>query len=313
MASMEKNVLKGCICLSGFLGLAGGAGAVMLARQTAFPRTLTLEAEEAYEKEHGLWGDFSSLERISYTVKGLGGYLLHCEMIPAKEPSSRYVILTHGYTSNRLGSVKYLSVYRDLGFNCIIYDVRGHGENEKTAVSLGQFEAEDLRYLIEDSYARWGEGIELGLHGESMGSAISLSVLRSVSRLRFVVADCGFSNFYDLMSELFTARHTRFLLPAVNKAMKLCCGYDMKKTDPAGAIAGTAVPICLIHGSADGFIHPRHSEILSRKAGGYCELHIAEGARHAQSRAHIGKEAYEAIIRDFLVNIGEREAGEALL
>ena len=44
MASMEKNVLKGCICLSGFLGLAGGAGAVMLARQTAFPRTLTLEA-----------------------------------------------------------------------------------------------------------------------------------------------------------------------------------------------------------------------------------------------------------------------------
>ena len=279
MASMEKNVLKGCICLSGFLGLAGGAGAVMLARQTAFPRTLTLEVEEAYEKEHGLWGDFSSLERISYTVKGLGGYLLHCEMIPAKEPSSRYVILTHGYTSNRLGSVKYLSVYRDLGFNCIIYDVRGHGENEKTAVSLGQFEAEDLRYLIEDSYARWGEGIELD----------------------------------DLMSELFIARHTRFLLPAVNQAMKLCCGYDMKKTDPAGAIAGTAVPICLIHGSADGFIHPRHSEILSRKAGGYCELHMVEGARHAQSRAHIGEEAYEAIVRDFLVKIGERESGEALL
>ena len=71
MASMEKNVLKGCICLSGFLGLAGGAGAVMLARQTAFPRTLTLEAEEAYEKEHGLWGDFSSLERICKRKKSL--------------------------------------------------------------------------------------------------------------------------------------------------------------------------------------------------------------------------------------------------
>ena len=303
MSSIEKNLLKAFCCLTGFLGLAGGAGAVALARQTAFPRTLTLEEEEAYEKEHGLWGDFGSLERIPYTVKGLDGYLLHCEMIPAREASCRYVILTHGYTSNRLGSVKYLSVYRSLGFNCIIYDVRGHGENERTAVSLGQFEAEDLRCLIEDSYVRWGEGIELGLHGESMGSSISLSVLRSVSRLRFVVADCGFSNFYELMKELFAARRIRFLLPAVNRAMKLYCGYDMRKTDPAGALAQSSVPVCLIHGSADGFINPEHSRILSRKAKGYCELHMVEGARHAQSREKIGEEAYGAIVRDFLRNI----------
>ena len=36
----------------------------------------------------------------------------------------------HGFRANRYGAVKYVDTYIDLGYNCIIYDMRGHGENE---------------------------------------------------------------------------------------------------------------------------------------------------------------------------------------
>lgn len=110
-----------------------------LAGLTAEPRGNTLDEEEAWERDHGLWEDFDQLPQESYTVQSVGAdgngaigadaadegsYTIHCTYIPAATKSDRYVIISHGFRANRYGAVKYVSSYRDLGFNCIIYDVR---------------------------------------------------------------------------------------------------------------------------------------------------------------------------------------------
>ena len=273
-----------------------------LASQMANPKVSTLEKEMSWEKEHKLWGDYDDYEKEDYIVKGLNDYDLHVTLVKNPIPSDKYVIISHGFKSNRYGAVKYVDSYIDLGFNCIIYDMRDHGENAKATVSLGQFESEDLYKLIEDTYNRYGN-IKLGLHGESMGAATSLMVLAKKPKVDFVVADCGFDNLYDLIHTSYSVAKVGFVLPSVNIAMKLRYGYDMKKTSPKDALVGNEVPICFIHGEADTFILPDNSQVNKDVTAGYSELHLVPNAAHAQSREVLGEAEYRGIIGDFLNNI----------
>ncbi len=273
-----------------------------LASQIAAPNVSTLDKEISWEKEHGLWGNYDSYEKEEYTVKGYKDYELHVTLVKNPVETDKYVIISHGFKSNRYGAVKYVDTYMDLGFNCIIYDLRDHGENEKTALSLGQFESEDLEKLIEDSYSRYGN-IKLGLHGESMGAATSLMVLAKKPKVDFVVADCGFSNLYDLIYKAYDLAKTPFVLPSVNTAMKLRYGYDMKKTSPKDTLVGNEVPICFIHGEADTFILPENSQVNKAATAGYSELHLVPDAAHARSREVLGEAEYRSIISNFLNNI----------
>ena len=273
-----------------------------LASQIAAPNVSTLDKEISWEKEHGLWGNYDSYEKEEYTVKGYKDYELHVTLVKNPVETDKYVIISHGFKSNRYGAVKYVDTYMDLGFNCIIYDLRDHGENAKAALSLGQFESEDLEKLIEDSYSRYGN-IKLGLHGESMGAATSLMVLAKKPKVDFVVADCGFSNLYDLIYKAYDLAKTPFVLPSVNTAMKLRYGYDMKKTSPKDALVGNEVPICFIHGEADTFILPENSQVNKAATAGYSELHLVPDAAHARSREVLGEAEYRSIISNFLNNI----------
>ena len=273
-----------------------------LASQIATPEVSTLDKEISWEKEHGLWGNYDSYEKEEYTVKGYKDYELHVTLVKNPVETDKYVIISHGFKSNRYGAVKYVDSYMDLGFNCIIYDLRDHGENEKTALSLGQFESEDLEKLIEDSYSRYGN-IKLGLHGESMGAATSLMVLAKKPKVDFVVADCGFSNLYDLLHAAYDVAKVGTVLPSVNIAMKLRYGYDMKKTSPKDALIGNEIPICFIHGEADTFILPENSEVNKAATAGYSELHLVPDAAHARSREVLGEAEYRSIISNFLDNI----------
>ena len=273
-----------------------------LASQIAAPEVSTLDKEISWEKEHGLWGNYDSYEKEEYTVKAYKDYELHVTLVKNPVETDKYVIISHGFKSNRYGAVKYVDTYMDLGFNCIIYDLRDHGENTKTAVSLGQFESEDLEKLIEDSYNRYGN-IKLGLHGESMGAATSLMVLAKKPKVDFVVADCGFSNLYDLLHAAYDVAKVGAVLPSVNIAMKLRYGYDLKKTSPKDALVGNEVPVCFIHGEADTFILPENSQVNKDATAGYSELHLVPNAAHAQSREVLGKAEYRGIIGDFLNNI----------
>ena len=273
-----------------------------LASQIATPEVSTLDKEISWEKEHGLWGNYDSYEKEEYTVKAYKDYELHVTLVKNPVETDKYVIISHGFKSNRYGAVKYVDSYMDLGFNCIIYDLRDHGENEKTTLSLGQFESEDLEKLIEDSYSRYGN-IKLGLHGESMGAATSLMVLAKKPKVDFVVADCGFSNLYDLLHAAYDVAKVGTVLPSVNIAMKLRYGYDMKKTSPKDALVGNEVPVCFIHGEADTFILPENSQVNKAATAGYSELHLVPDAAHARSREVLGEAEYRSIISNFLNNI----------
>ncbi|MBD3949996.1 alpha/beta hydrolase [Tuanshanicoccus lijuaniae] len=276
---------------------------IRFSRNIALPNVSSLEKEMQWEKEHHLWGDFDSYEKKAYTVKGYQDYQLNVVLVKAAVPSDKYVIISHGYTANRYGAVKYLDAYRNQGYHVIIYDVRGHGDNKKVPVSLGYFEAKDLIAIIEDTYARYGQDIYLGLHGESMGSSISLNALAYKPKVKFVVADCGFTNLYELIEGLYRQHKAGLLIFGVNWMMRLIQGFNMKATSAIDALKENEVPVMFIHGKNDTFIFPEHSEKLAAANHGKSVLHLVERATHAGSRQTLGMQAYTALIRDFLEGI----------
>ncbi len=281
---------------------------VKLLNMTVYPKKMSIEGEKDYIKQHGMWGSFDSLDSEKYTVEGINGYLLHCELLSDDKTrnSNKYVIISHGYTSNRYGTLKYTDSYISLGFNCIVYDLRGHGENDRAACTIGNFEARDLMRLISDTYSRYGDDIFLGLHGESMGSSTSINSLRYRPKVKFVVADCCFADLYELLKPAFKQKHVTFLLPVINTIMKLLYGCTLHDTSAIKAIQGNTIPVCFIHGSEDDFITPSNSEALSKATSGYSEIHLIPKAGHAQCREIIGEGEYTDIIRLFLSKVSEQ-------
>lgn len=236
------------------------------------------------EGKKGVLGDYDRLPKTPFTVKGDGGYVLHCEYIPAAEESHRFVILSHGYTYTKYGSVKYMHLFRQLGYNCILYDNRGHGKNAFAACTFGIRESRDLLCLIRAVRQKCPPNAILGLHGESMGSGIGITALGAHPPVDFVVNDCG----YGVLSAVLEHKLKQiFHLPSgflryLDRFAKPLFGYSFYDVRPIDSLKTNRVPICFIHGRADTFIPFAQSRAMQAATAGYSELHLFDGADHAQ-------------------------------
>lgn len=263
-------------------------------------RRQTLEEARKWQDEHYDTGFYDALEKTDYTVKSYDDYLLHVEFLKNPHPTNRYVIISHGYTDNHIGSLKYTDTYLDLGFNVIIYDLRGHGENEVTFCSYSIRESKDLIALIEDTRKRYPDLKILGLHGESLGSATTVASLQYKPDVQFAIADCGFSEITSVMQNGLKAMHLPpFLVHVASFCAKIKYGYYYHQMRPIDALKDNRIPLCFIHGEKDDFIVPRHSFNMQKANKGYAEVHIITDATHAAS-VLTDKESYRTIIQNFL-------------
>ena len=276
-----------------------------LAAYMVHPECKSLEWIREYEENAGFWRGYHELPKRSYQLTMADGYTLEAEYVPGPVESNRYVIITHGYTANRYSSLKYLHMYRDMGFHCVIYDNRGHGANKRTICGMGLTEYRDLLEVIEDTKRRFGDGILLGLHGESMGSAMTVYALGEKPGVEFAVADCGFA---DLMNVVQGKLKRQFHLPGLlaypaSLMCRLVFGYRVSEVRPIRALADNSIPICFMHGEEDDFISMENSKRMHRENKGYSELHLFPGARHAEAIV-VDETGYRRIVRAFLQTCG---------
>lgn len=244
----------------------------------------TLNEAFEWQTDHYDTSFYKQLTKNTYTVSGDGGYILHAELLENPVPTTKYVILSHGYTDNRFGSLKYVQIYLDLGFNCIIYDLRGHGENEQTFTTYGVRESADLECIIKDSRSRYPDMTALGLHGESLGAATTLTCLGRKPDVDFAVADCGFSDIENVLRGGFENAHLPlFLTDVADIGANIRYGYSLKKMRPIDSLSDNEVPVLFIHGAEDSFILPKNSEDMYERTRGIKEIHLIPKAGHAES------------------------------
>jgi len=280
--------------------IAAAAVGFHIANTAMAGRRQTLEEARAWQESHYDISWYDPLEKVDYTVTGEDGYVLHAQLLKSPEAASGLVIISHGYTDNRFGALKYAYMYLERGFNVVIYDLRGHGLNAPAPCTYTALERRDLLAMIRDALERFPEASFLGLHGESLGAATSIAVLESRPPVDFVVADCPFSEIAPVITGVVESMHLpAFLVDIASVCSKIRCGFSYREMRPIESLKGNTVPILFLHGEKDDFIPPEHSRQLKEATAGPAELHLIPDAAHAMS-AIWAPEVYRQYVADFL-------------
>ena len=262
----------------------------------------TLEEGRAWQEqeEHCDLSWYDPLEKTDYTVASYDGYILHAQYLKNPGDTNRFVIISHGNTGNRFGSMKYAGMYLEKGFNVIVYDLRGHGLDEPTFCTYTVRERKDLLAMILDSRERYPHALLFGIHGESLGAAASIAVLEEKPPIDFVVADCGFCEIAPVLKAKAADMHAPgFLIDLASVFVKARFGCSFSQMRPIESLDKSTVPILFIHGTDDRFIPPEHSIRMKDAAKGYAEIHLIPGAGHAKSILTDPK-AYREYVGSFL-------------
>ena len=283
------------------------ARGTLKAATTPHPHTFE-EARDALTEYEGLdITDYDSVWRKEpFELDGVQGKL-RGEVIynDTADTSTRtkVAVICHGHTWNRVLSVRYANIFYAKGYNVVIYDHAYFGESEGTHTTIGDKERYDLSTVLDYVRQLFGNDAIVALHGESLGAATVLLELGLRNDIDMVVADCPFSKTMSYYREL--CKHLTHLpgFPIVdfsNVMAKRKFNYDFTVVNPIDSVAQSAVPICFIHGKADTFIRPHHSEDMYKVSSNpMSELHLIDNAEHARS-FHVDHETYKQIVNDFI-------------
>ena len=244
---------------------------------------------------------YDELEKTDYEVRSFDGYVLHVQKLTNPSPSGKYVIVSHGYTDNRIGSLKYAREYLALGFDVVIYDLRGHGLNAPTFCTYTVREAKDLMAIIGDTRKRFCDLKLLGLHGESLGAATTAAAMQYKPAVDFAVADCGFAEIESILRSGLKGFHLpEAFVRIASVCAKLRFGFGYSEMRPVDCLKDNSIPMLFIHGERDGFIPTRHSFDMCAATKGPARVVIIPNAKHAASVLTdpvMYREALESFIR----------------
>ena len=86
---------------------------------------------------------YQSLSRQEVWIPSPYGYRLHGIYLPL-EGSHKTVVITHGIETTLYASMKYADMFRSMGFNILLYDLRNHGLSGGKNTTFGYYEKYDL-------------------------------------------------------------------------------------------------------------------------------------------------------------------------
>lgn len=119
------------------------------------------------------------------------------------------IILSHdlsGSMENMFRVAEYLTAAE---FDCIIYDLRGHGRRTEETCTYGQEEKKEVAEVIAAAVAQFGDLGSIGVYGEGLGAAVVLQATAEVPEIRCVVSLDSFTTLKDEVWHELTKQYTK--------------------------------------------------------------------------------------------------------
>ena len=256
------------------------------------------------DQEKGVLVDCPPLKRDRWNFLMPDGYCIHGD-VSLQDPK-KFIIFVHGYTWSREGGLKYVKYFYSEGYSVILYDQRGHGDNRDVATTMGYQEAKDLKEIIRQIREKYGKETEIALHGESMGAATALEVLKYERNLSFIVADSPYSSLRNLVKFQLGLMHLpSFLIPFSNFWFKKRFGFKLDDVSALDAVKDSHVPLLLLQGDDDLLVGKGQIDLLKDHTSAYCETYHFPSSQHTCERFD-SPEEYEKDVRHFLENISRK-------
>lgn len=215
------------------------------------------EQVERLDKEGEEWFDAQDKEYV--VIKNSKNRPLHGYIVKAKEPSDKWAICIHGYTSSpkRVGS--YALHHYERGYNILFPVLRGHDISDHKHITMGWLDRLDMLDWIEYLITVY-DNPSIILHGVSMGAATVMMTSGEdlPDNVKCCIADCGFSSVWDEFmhetKEELKIPAPRTLLTSVTLTSKVVNGYTFKEASSIKQLAKSKTPTLFIHGEADNFV-----------------------------------------------------------
>lgn len=233
--------------------------------------------------------------------------------VPAKEECKRFAICVHGHNCNGPDECSHLFpfYYYTMGYNYLLPDLRGHGRSDGNLIGFGALDHKDIKLWIDYLVERFGEDIEIILHGISMGAATVMLVNNTnpQKQVKLIVEDCGYTNAFEQVADTmksYKLNHTaNFFTEITNLYCRALSKYDLKKdADPLGTMANAKNPVMFIHGEEDQLVPFPMCQRLYDACPTPKEIFTVPGAAHAYSY-YDAKDEYDLRVKGFIEkNIG---------
>lgn len=213
----------------------------------------------------------------------LTGYYLK-----AKNPSTKTVILAHGYSSQGTYMAQFAQIYYDIGYNVLLPDDRAHGQSEGNYIGFGWTDRKDYIKWIDFIIDKLGSTSQIVLHGVSMGGATVLmtSGEKLPSQVKAIVSDCAYTS---VRAELEYQLKRMYKLPAfplldtTSFLSKILAGYSFEEASALKQVRKNSTPTLFIHGTEDRFVPTSMVNQLFDACSSEKELWVVPGAGHGTS------------------------------
>ncbi len=214
------------------------------------------------------------------------GQKRHAKVFDNGHPE-KWAIIFHGYTSNPCGMYHYAYTYGEMGFNCLLPSMIGHGDDPNSHCSMGYHD----RYMGVDfiNYlCTLYPDCEIVLHGESMGAATTMLITgeKLPTNIKCAVSDCGFTTCFEEYTHVSNNQISpalTFLLPAISKYSELRGNFRFEKCAPIEAVRNSVTPTLFVHGEADDFVPFRMMNEVYTACSAPKEFFTVKHAAHAES------------------------------
>ncbi len=259
-----------------------------------------------------LWGVNIPRPRSHLTVEALGAGAT-ARVIPGEGgiklgawycsagSNAPLVILFHGYTSEKSGTLPEAKAFLEMGCSVLLVDFRGSGDSSESYTTIGYDEGDDVAAAVR--YARQNlPSAKIILYGQSMGGA---AILRAVSdcgvKPDAIVIEAVFDTLLHTVRHRFEAMHT----PSFPNAELLVfwggaeMGFNGFKHNPVAYAAKVTCPALFFHGSADPRAHVEEARSVYEAVAGPKEFKAFANLGHASGVTRFPDE-WKKTARDFL-------------
>lgn len=288
------------ICLAALLGWLISGYVIFVLSLKSREKNSLLKNNKEKNTDLGFFEQFKQDSILSKNKLKLNGYYL------CSDKDNPWVICIHGYGNRATRMTEYAEVFKNLNFNILCIDLRGHGKSEGKYYTLGVYDSDDVilwtKWLKEKFDAK-----KIILFGESMGGATALMTASKNSELySLVITDSAPADFYEMFRRVLKYRigtFSKVFLPSLALFTKLFAKYSLSDAKAKLYVPRISVPVLYIHGDADALVPLRMMKELYENTRCEKDKLIVKGADHTRAK-NVDSVLYKNTICSFLAKYG---------